>query len=52
MSPAGQQAEQDPTLYFQNVKLHGQEQDQAAQAAAMAMAPPPAESAPAAAPPA
>jgi hypothetical protein len=44
MSPAGQQAEQDPAQYFQNVKLHGQEQDAAAQAAmmqqAMAAAPP------------
>jgi hypothetical protein len=40
MSPAGQKAKMDETKYFQNVKLHGMEQDQAAQAAMMAMAPP------------
>jgi hypothetical protein len=44
MSPAGQQASEDPGQYFNNVKLHGQEQDAAAQAAmmqqAMAAAPP------------
>jgi hypothetical protein len=54
MSPAGQQAAADPSQYFQNVKLHGQEQDAAAQAAMMAMQPPPAEGgeAPPAGPPA
>jgi hypothetical protein len=46
MSPAGQQAEQDPAVFFQNVKLHGMAQDMAAQAAMMAMqAPPPEEGA-------
>ena len=44
MSPAGQQASEDPAQYFNNVKLHGQEQDAAAQALmmqqAMAAAPP------------
>jgi hypothetical protein len=50
MSPAGQQAEQDETKFFQNVKLHGMAQDQAAQMAAMAMQPPPEEGAAPAAP--
>lgn len=52
MSPAGQQAEADPSMYFQNVKLHGMAQDAAAQAAMMAaQAPAPVEEE-AAAPPA
>ena len=40
MSPAGQRASEDPARYYQNVKLHGMEQDAAAQAAMMAMQPP------------
>lgn len=51
MSPAGQKAKTDTSKYFENVRLHGMEQDQAAMADQMAMAaaaaPPPAESAPA-----